>query len=1682
MITFAQPAGRIFGGTPFALSVTTSSGLPVVLASRSTTICTVAASTISIAAAGSCTLRASQPGNAAYAPAVAIERTFTVAKASQAIAFAPPASSIFGSAPLVLTATASSRLGVTLATLAPTLCTLNANTLRIAGAGVCVVHATQGGNGNFNAAPALDRTIRIAKATQSIAFAALAMRTYGASAFLVAASATSKLPVSISSSTASVCTVSGSSASLVAAGTCTLRATQAGDANYNPATSMAQSFTVAKAAQAITFATPATHVYGDPPFTVSGTASSGATVSFASATGATCKVSGTTITIVSAGSCSIRASQVGNQNYLAATDVTRTFGIAKASQSISFGVIANHTIGDAAFPVSPSSTSHLLVTLVSLTPATCTLAGSSVTPVAAGTCTLRASQAGNASFNAASIVTQSFAIATLAQAITFAGPQDRTFGDAAFSLTAVASSGLVTTLSSLTPSVCTAGTNQVSILAAGTCTLRASQAGNTRYAPAPSVDRSFAIARAAQLIQFPALTPRSMGEPPFGMSAVASSGLPVQLSSATSDMCTVSGQTVTLLRPGPCTINALQPGNANFAPAPLVAQTFAIADAMQAITFDPIADQSLATSVVAARARASSGLTVSLVTTTPNVCSVEAMQISLIAAGTCVIRATQAGNGTYPPALPVQRLFAVGLIAQSIAFPPIGDQSLSALVVASLATASSGLPVHLASLAPVVCATGDTNVVLLLAPGACRVRASQAGNARYAPAIDVDVVFDVQQGSSNVVFDPIEAQTLAASPLQLSARSPLQRIILFASESRAICTATGSTLDLIAAGICVVSASESIDGVHPSGVPATQRFAVLRTLAFLPAEVVSVGPYPAMVIPGHFRQGDMVDIAVPWQRAISVFANDGHGSFVLATTSAVGTFPAFAATGDFNNDGNDDFAVSYIGGDAVGIELGDGKDSFAHPNGWPTIASPAGLVAIDMHGEGNVDLVVANSDSGNRQGTTLALLSGHGDGSMSSAVQLPACNGPLQLVAADLNNDAIPDLAFDCADDDAIGVLLNHAAKGFDLPPSVGGIPAPFRLAAGDLNGDGNVDLVATSDYSISFVLLGDGSGGFTRGAQPIGAGGGDAVIADFNADGVPDIAIANSLTNSLYLFAGVGDGSFAAPIVQQTGNYPRGLAVADVDGNGTVDLLYTNMLDGTVSILRNGTTLPPVAHIAALSASTQSAVPGTAFASPLAIVVSDSGDRPIAGTHVKFELKAGVGYGVFGDGSRIVEVTTDARGIAVTPRIRAGMTAGIFSAIAHAGSVSLIFTLNNLGGGVAPTFTSKPIPAGAIGGAYRYTLVANGSPDPRFAVTSGTLPPGISLAPDGLLSGTPTDGGTYVGMVTAANGFAPEAQQSFSITISVPAQSIAFNAIADQPLDARAVSAIATASSGLTVSLQSLTPQICAVGGSTIELLGTGVCTVRAVQYGNTRYAAALSVERTFRIGHGSQTVALTMPADARASAPPALVVAVASSGLPVTLSSPTPAVCVVVDSEHVRFTSRGACTVMATQTGTADFTLAQTSATIQVRGAVQSIFFPQPHLGRLGESTYLLATASSGLAVTFESLAPEVCAVIRGNAVGVGSNPGAPGNQCTIRAYQAGNDIYDAAFPISVSFEFGFDPNLHAPLPPTPHLVYSRYLGGLGRDIPFDVIAGPDGSAYVGTSVGTTNFPGLSSQLFSN
>jgi MYXO-CTERM domain-containing protein len=140
------------------------------------------------------------------------------------------------------------------------------------------------------------------------------------------------------------------------------------------------------------------------------TASSGLPVSFSTQTPAVCTLSGNVAILLTTGICTIAADQSGNMTYAAAPTVTRSFSADKQSQSISFAALSNLPLNNGQTALSASASSGLVVTIASLTPATCNVTGNVVNLMAVGICTLQASQEGNGTYAAATPVTQSFSI------------------------------------------------------------------------------------------------------------------------------------------------------------------------------------------------------------------------------------------------------------------------------------------------------------------------------------------------------------------------------------------------------------------------------------------------------------------------------------------------------------------------------------------------------------------------------------------------------------------------------------------------------------------------------------------------------------------------------------------------------------------------------------------------------------------------------------------------------------------------------------------------------------------------------------------------------------------------------------------------------------------------------------------------------------------------------------------------------------------------------------------------------------------------------------------------------------------------------------------------------------------------------------------------------------------------
>ncbi len=270
----------------------------------------------------------------------------------------------------------------------------SANT--VLGAGTQRLTVTAAETDNFKAT-FLEVSLKVNKAEQTISWSNPDPITYG--------TPLGDTQLNASTSGDSSLTYNLKAGTLLTVGSHTLKVDAAATDNYNAA-SKEVSITVNKADQTITFGDLPGKTFGDPAFTVSAAGgASGNAVSFTVA--GNCTASGSTISITGAGSCTITASQSGNDNYNAAEDVSKSFTIAKADQSISFTGAPSTAVFGNRFTVNATGGASGQAVVLAASGA-CTISGNEVTMTSGtGTCSLTASQAGNDNYNAAPQATQS---------------------------------------------------------------------------------------------------------------------------------------------------------------------------------------------------------------------------------------------------------------------------------------------------------------------------------------------------------------------------------------------------------------------------------------------------------------------------------------------------------------------------------------------------------------------------------------------------------------------------------------------------------------------------------------------------------------------------------------------------------------------------------------------------------------------------------------------------------------------------------------------------------------------------------------------------------------------------------------------------------------------------------------------------------------------------------------------------------------------------------------------------------------------------------------------------------------------------------------------------------------------------------------------------------------------------
>ncbi len=341
-------------------------------------------------------------------------------------------------------------------------------------------------------------------AAQTITFPAVQTPVYATQDVTLSASVNSGLEVTFTSQTTSVCTIETGStslsgdtttatANLLTSGICTIQATQPGDSSWSAATPVTKSFTVTAEPQTITFNNPGAQIVGTQlPLTAS--ASSGLAVSFNSQTQNYCTVDTNNVaSFIAIGNCTIQATQAGDSTYAAATAVTQTFAVTGEPQTITFNNPGAQIVGTQ-LPLTASASSGLAVSFNSQSMNYCTVNTNNIASfIAIGTCTIQATQAGDSTYAAATAVTRTFAVTGEPQTITFNNPGAQIVGTQ-LPLTASASSGLAVSFNSQSMNYCTVNTNNIaSFIATGTCTIQATQTGNSTYAAATAVTQSFAV-------------------------------------------------------------------------------------------------------------------------------------------------------------------------------------------------------------------------------------------------------------------------------------------------------------------------------------------------------------------------------------------------------------------------------------------------------------------------------------------------------------------------------------------------------------------------------------------------------------------------------------------------------------------------------------------------------------------------------------------------------------------------------------------------------------------------------------------------------------------------------------------------------------------------------------------------------------------------------------------------------------------------------------------------------------------------------------------------------------------------------------------------------------------------------------------------------------------------------------
>jgi hypothetical protein len=380
-------------------------------------------------------------------------------------------------------------------------------------------------------------------------------------------------------------------------------------------------------------------------------------------------------------------------------------------------------------------------------------------------------------------------------------------------------------------------------------------------------------------------------------------------------------------------------------------------------------------------------------------------------------------------------------------------------------------------------------------------------------------------------------------------------------------------------------ADDELEVTSESRESSNRHRLTIRTLRpFLPGEELRVQVDRGLPLAdGRRLDGAMLSYWIAPKMNPDLFAGDAELSaeprpIVLEVDQHLeaGLGPNMAVAADFDRDGDVDLAVSEVlGNDSIQIFLNNGQGRLLpHAvHDIEEIEDPGRFAVADVDGDGLVDLIVIGQESGN-----LAVLSGDGEGGFAQMALVDlASPTPIHVAVGDIDLDGRSDILVAHLGVDTISRLeLREQGSADDTWVLAGQIPVlpdVQEIVIADFNNDLIPDLaVASEQTDMVAVLLGSSNEGSDRFEEafaiPVGSRPEALCAADLNGDHRIDLVVAHEGSNDIAVLLGRGDGTFDNPAKYAAGDRPFLPALADLNGDGYLDVAVPNLFSDDVTLL----------------------------------------------------------------------------------------------------------------------------------------------------------------------------------------------------------------------------------------------------------------------------------------------------------------------------------------------------------------------------------------------------------------------------------------------------------------------------------------------------------------------------------